>query len=92
MAPTKDWSIEELGELVLGLQLFRSPADMASSLGRNERDVESKIAELGLLGTPLRDEHSDGQKQIPSRRTKKTEISIVEYSERSQGARQEKAL
>ena len=71
MPPTKDWSIEELGELVLGLQLLRSPADMASSLGRDERDVENKILELGLLGTPLRDEHSDGQKQIPPQRNRK---------------------
>ena len=48
MPLNKDWTIEDLAELRLALEFRRAPAEIATSLGRDERDVETKINELGL--------------------------------------------
>jgi hypothetical protein len=48
MPLNKDWTIEDLAELRLALEFRRAPAEIATSLGRDERDVERKINEIGL--------------------------------------------
>jgi hypothetical protein len=48
MPLNKDWTIEDLGELRLAIEFLRTPAEIATSLGRDERDVKNKIKELGL--------------------------------------------
>ena len=45
---SKDWTIGDVGELVLALKLMRPVSEIASALGRNEQDVQDKIAELDL--------------------------------------------
>ncbi len=52
MAPTRDWSVEETGSLVTDLSLLRSPAEIASALGRKEEDVKERMAQLGLSSAP----------------------------------------
>jgi hypothetical protein len=49
----KDWTIYEVGELANDLKLRRSPAEVAATLGREERDVTEKMAELGLSAPPI---------------------------------------
>jgi hypothetical protein len=44
----REWTIEEVGELVVGLKLLRPAAELASALGRDEQEVLDKLAELGL--------------------------------------------
>jgi hypothetical protein len=44
----KEWTIEEIGNLVAGVQLLRPPAELASALDRDEQEVLDKSEELGL--------------------------------------------
>ena len=43
-----DWTIEETGDLIRAVELLRAPAEIASTLQREEKDVRAKIAERGL--------------------------------------------
>jgi hypothetical protein len=47
-AMTRDWTIEEQGELIREMQLMRPTTEIASALQRDEADVLEKIGELGL--------------------------------------------
>jgi hypothetical protein len=44
----REWTIDEVGELIAGVQLLRTPTELASALNRDPREVEEKIGELGL--------------------------------------------
>ena len=45
---TRDWTIEEQGELIREIKLMRPTTEIASALQRDEADVLEKIGELGL--------------------------------------------
>jgi hypothetical protein len=47
-AMTRDWTIEEQGELIREMKLMRPTTEIASALQRDEADVLEKIGELGL--------------------------------------------
>jgi hypothetical protein len=49
-AMTRDWTIEEQGELIREMKLMRPTTEIASALQRDEADVLEKIGELGLDG------------------------------------------
>ncbi len=46
MPQLRDWTVAEVGELVAGVQLLRTP--IAGALNRQPQEVEEKIADLGL--------------------------------------------
>ncbi len=48
MAQLREWTVTELGELITGVQLLRTPTELASALNRDPREIEEKIGELGL--------------------------------------------
>ncbi len=48
MAHLREWTVTELGELITGVQLLRTPTELASALNRDPREIEEKIGELGL--------------------------------------------
>ena len=58
----KEWSIEDVGELVAGLKLLKSPAEMASALGRDEQDVLDRMAQLGLEPPAMSRRQNDASK------------------------------
>jgi hypothetical protein len=48
MPQMTEWTLAEVGELIAGVQLLRTPAELSSALGRNPEGIEDKIVELGL--------------------------------------------
>ncbi len=48
MPQLRDWTVAEVGELIAGVQLLRTPTELAAALNREPREVEEKIADLGL--------------------------------------------
>jgi hypothetical protein len=48
MPQMTEWTLAEVGELIAGVQLLRTPAELSSALGRTLEEIEEKIMELGL--------------------------------------------
>ncbi len=48
MPQPREWTVDEIGELISGVQLLRPRTEMASALNRDPAEIEEKIAELGL--------------------------------------------
>ncbi len=48
MPQLRDWTVAEVGELIAGVQLLRTPTELAAALNRQPQEVEEKIADLGL--------------------------------------------
>jgi hypothetical protein len=51
MPQMKEWTLAEVGELIAGVQLLRTPVELSSALGRTLEEIEEKIMELGLAKT-----------------------------------------
>jgi hypothetical protein len=48
MTQPREWTVDEVGELVTGVQLLRTPAELSSALHRDVAEIEAKMAALGL--------------------------------------------
>ncbi len=66
MPSSKEWTVQEVGELIAGVELLRSPGELSSALGRDEQEIKSKIAELGLT---RKVQSSGKQKKVSANKT-----------------------